>query len=416
MTGPKTGAPGALSHLRVLDLTRVLAGPWATQTLADMGAEVIKIERPDGGDDTRGWGPPFLRDAQGNATSGTAYHLSANRNKKSIAIDITAPEGQAIIRDLARTADVFVENHKVGAMAKYGLSYDELRAINPRLVYCAITGFGQSGPYAARPGYDFLFQGMSGLMSLTGFAETPDGSGGPVKSGIAIGDLVGGMYATTAILAALEFRNRSGQGQYIDLSLLDCMVSLMSYQAQSYLLSGKVPKALGNTQPNLVPYQTFDCRDGKIIIAVGNDSQFASLCAVAGRPDLAADPRYRTVSARRENRSAVTADLQILLREKAVAEWVDLLTPANVPCGPVYNLEQVFEDPHVAFRGIRGELDHYGGGKAPNVGNPIRFSETPVHYIHAAPKLGEHTRSVLNEVLNYDPSRLRELFDSGIVA
>lgn len=416
MTGLDASAPAALSHLRVLDLTRVLAGPWATQTLADMGAEVIKIERPDGGDDTRSWGPPFLSDAEGKATSGTAYHLSANRNKKSIAIDITAPEGQEIIRELARTADVFVENHKVGAMAKYGLSYDDLRTINPRLVYCAITGFGQSGPYAARPGYDFLFQGMSGLMSLTGFPESPDGSGGPVKSGIAIGDLLGGMYAATAILAALEFRNRSGQGQYIDLSLLDCMVSLMSYQAQSYLLSGKVPKALGNSQPNLVPYQTFDCRDGKIVVAVGNDGQFASLCAVAGQPDLAADPRYRTVSARRENRGAVTADLQALLREKTVAEWVDLLTPANVPCGPVYNLDQVFEDPHVGFRGIRGELDHYGGGKAPNVGNPIRFSETPVRYTHAAPKLGEHTRSVLGEVLNYDPSRLRDLFDSGVIA
>lgn len=416
MTGSEASAPAALSHLRVLDLTRVLAGPWATQTLADMGAEVIKIERPDGGDDTRGWGPPFLRDAEGKSTSGTAYHLSANRNKKSIAIDITAPAGQEIIRELARSADVFVENHKVGAMAKYGLSYDDLRAINPRLVYCAITGFGQSGPYAARPGYDFLFQGMSGLMSLTGFPESPDGSGGPVKSGIAIGDLVGGMYAATAILAALEFRNRSGQGQYIDLSLLDCMISLMSYQAQSYLLSGKVPKALGNTQPNLVPYQTFDCRDGKIIIAVGNDGQFASLCTVAGRPDLAADSRYRTVSARRENRGAVTADLQALLREKTVAEWVDLLTPANVPCGPVYNLDQVFEDPHVQFRGIRGDLDHYGGSKAPNVGNPILFSETPVRYTHAAPKLGEHTRSVLGEDLNYDPSRLSALFDSGVIA
>lgn len=415
MTSVSDSSPKALSHIRVLDLTRVLAGPWATQNFCDMGADVIKVERPGAGDDTRGWGPPFVRDGAGRETSDASYFISANRGKKSITIDITVAEGQALVRELARRSDVFVENHKVGAMAKYGLSYEDLRAVNPRLIYCSITGFGQSGPYADQPGYDFIFQGMCGLMSLTGFPETPDGEDGPVKVGIAIGDIFGGMYAAVAILAALERRNVSGTGQYIDLALLDSMVSLMSYQAQNYFLSGRIPRALGNSQPNLVPYQVFRCKQDKIILAIGNDGQFASFCKIAGRPELAADPRYSRVGERRRNRDSLVIEIKRVMLERTTREWLDLLNPANVPCGPIYDMKQVFEDPQVAHRGLYGVLPHSAGGLAPNIGNPIQFSETPIRYAHAAPLLGEHTRPILSDLLGLAPEAIEALRRKGVV-
>lgn len=401
--------PHALSHLRVLDLTRVLAGPWATQTLADLGAEVIKIERPGPGDDTRAWGPPYLKDGDGNATPDASYFISANRGKKSVTLDISKPEAQDIVRRLAAESDVFIENYKVGTMARYGLSYDDLKAVNPRLVYCSVTGFGQTGPYAHLPGYDFVFQGMGGLMSITGFPETESGEGGPVKVGIAIADLMTGMYATVAILSAIERRHVSNRGQYIDMALLDCMVATTSYQAMNYFLSGKVPSALGNAHPNMVPYQVFPCKEGKLILAVGNDGQYASFCRVAGRPDLAEDPRFKYVANRVGHREQLVPVVAEILRQRTAQEWIAALEPANVPCGPIYGLDQVFEDPQVRHRGLKSTLPHSAGAQAPNVANPIRLSETPVRYDRAAPLLGEHTDDVLQRLAGLTPGDIGAL-------
>ncbi|RDK05966.1 CaiB/BaiF CoA transferase family protein [Cupriavidus lacunae] len=404
----------ALEHLKVLDLTRVLAGPWATQNLADMGAEVIKIERPGAGDDTRAWGPPFLRDAAGQETRDSSYFLSANRGKRSVTVDIATPAGQDIIRELARQADVVVENYKVGTLGRYGLGYEDLCALNPRLVYCSITGFGQSGPYAALPGYDFVFQGMGGLMSITGMPDGEPG-GGPVKSGIAITDLLTGMYATTAILAALEHRHVSGAGQYIDMALLDCVVTINSYQAINYFLSGKVPQRMGNAHSNMVPYQVFRCKEGDVIVAVGNDSQYRAFCEVIGRPELGRDERFASAGQRNRNREALIPQVAEAMLARTMTDWVERMEAANVPCGPIYNMEQVFEDPQVRHREMQVSLPHGAGVQAPGLANPIRLSGTPVRYERAAPTLGEHTDDILRDRLGYDAARIAALRESGVL-
>nr|WP_210413999.1 CaiB/BaiF CoA-transferase family protein [Luteithermobacter gelatinilyticus] len=376
---------GPLSHVRVVDLSRVLAGPWATQMLGDLGAEVIKIEQPasarhPGGDDTRGWGPPFLENADGTQGD-AAYFLCANRNKDSRAIDFTTAEGQAQVRDLVRESDVVVENFKVGGLKKYGLDYDSLKQINPGLIYCSITGFGQSGPYAARPGYDFLIQGMGGLMSLTGSPES-----GPQKVGVAIADLMTGMYASVAIVAALNHKERTGEGQHIDLALLDCQVAMLANQNMNYLIGGTPPGLLGNAHPNIVPYEAFATKDGHLILAVGNDGQFARFAALIGRDDWAADSRFKTNAARVQHRDLLIPLIGEVLREKTTADWIAALEDINVPCGPVNRLDQVFEDPQVKHRGLLRELMREDGTCIPTVANPIKFSRTPVTYRKAPPK------------------------------
>jgi crotonobetainyl-CoA:carnitine CoA-transferase CaiB-like acyl-CoA transferase len=404
----------ALGHLKVLDLTRILAGPWATQCLADMGAEVIKIERPGVGDDTRGWGPPFLKDAAGVDTRDSAYFLSANRGKQSVTVDLASPEGQEIIRQLVCDADVLIENYKTGTLGRYRLAFEDLRELNPRLVYCSVTGFGQSGPYAGLPGYDYIFQGISGLMSITG---VPDGQPGaaPMKSGLAISDLLTGMYVTTAILAALEHRHVSGQGQYIDMSLLDCIVAINSYQAINYFLSGKIPQRMGNAHPNMVPYQVFSCKEGDMIVAVGNDSQYAAFCNVIGRPFLAADPRYATCAQRNLNRDGLIPLIAEAMRARTMQEWIPLLEANNVPCGPINNMKQVFEDPQVRHRDMQLSLPHSAGISAPSVANPIRLSETPIRYGRSAPTLGEHNHAILNGRLGLSMERIAGLKAKGVV-
>ncbi|HYP83728.1 CaiB/BaiF CoA-transferase family protein [Variovorax sp.] len=404
----------ALGHLKVLDLTRILAGPWATQNLADMGAEVIKVERPGAGDDTRAWGPPFLKDSEGRETADSSYFLSANRGKKSITVDLAHPQGQALIRELAREVDVVVENYKVGTLARYGLDYESLRAINPRLVYCSVTGFGQTGPYAALPGYDFVFQGMGGLMSITG---QPEGTPGdePMKVGIAISDLLCGMYATSAILAALEHRHVSGEGQHIDMSLLDCVVTIGSYQAINYFLSGNVPRRMGNAHSNMVPYQVFRCKEGDVIVAVGNDSQYRAFCKLIGRDDLAADERYATPGQRNRNRETLIPEIAKTMLERPMGEWVERMEAANVPCGPINTMAQVFEDEQVRHRGMKLSLPHSAGVQAPAVASPIRLSGTPIQYGRSAPLLGEHTDAVLGEALGLSRERIAQLRAEGAI-
>jgi crotonobetainyl-CoA:carnitine CoA-transferase CaiB-like acyl-CoA transferase len=398
MTAPavESAGPGALAHLRVLDLSRVLAGPWASQMLADLGAEVIKVEHPERGDDTRGWGPPYLQDSEGRAVE-SAYFLCTNRNKKSVALDMATAQGQAQIRALAMQSDVLVENFKVGGLAKYGLDYASLSKINPRLVYCSITGFGQTGPYAQRPGYDFMIQGMGGLMSLTGLPDGEVGAG-PVKVGVALTDVMTGLHAVAGILAALAWRERSGEGQHVDLALLEVQVSCLANQAQNYLVTGQSPQRLGNAHPSIVPYQAFPTADGDVILAIGNDSQFASFCRVAGHPEWSADPRFATNNARVENRAVLVPMLRQATVNRTTTEWIDVLEAANVPCGPINNLEQVFADPHVVARGMRVELPHASGLTAPAVASPLRLSKTPVQYRHAAPTLGADTDEVLRRL------------------
>ncbi|MGB3289680.1 MAG: CaiB/BaiF CoA-transferase family protein [Burkholderiaceae bacterium] len=397
-----------LEHIKVLDLSRVLAGPWATQTLADMGAEVIKVERPGVGDDLRTWGPPFLKDADGRDTKDSAYFLSTNRGKKSITLDLASPEGQDIIREMVVNADVLVENYKVGTLARYGLSWEDLQKINPRLVYCSVTGFGQSGPYSSLPGYDYIFQGMGGLMSITGLPDTEPG-GGPLKTGIPVTDMVTGMYAATAILAALEHRNVSGEGQHIDIALLDCLVSVTSCAMMNYFLSGNIPPRLGNTHSNMVPYQVFHCAEGDIIVAVGNDSQYAAFCRVIERPDLSTDPRFTSAAQRSINREILIPMVAEAMLTRSMMEWTTLLKAVNVPCGPIYNLQQVFEDPQVQHRQLRVSLPHGSGVSAPGVANPIRFSASPITYTHSSPMLGEHTDAVLSTYAGLSAERIAEL-------
>jgi len=406
--------PRPLSHIRVLDLSRVLAGPWASQNLADLGAEVLKIERPGSGDDTRSWGPPFLKDKDGKETRESAYFLSVNRGKKSVTLDIAKPEGQRIARALAGKCDVLLENYKVGGLAKYGLAYANVKEINPRIIYCSITGFGQSGPSAHRPGYDFIFQGMGGLMSITGERDSEPG-GGPQKVGIAVTDVLAGMYASLAITAAIAHRERTGVGQYIDLALFDSVVAFGANQILNYFTSGKIPGRYGNAHANVVPYEAFATADGHVILAVGNDSQFASFCKVAGRPELAADPRYATMPGRITNRATLIPLLREILRERPSAWWLAELEAGNVPCGPINNYKEVFEDPQVRHRGLKIEIPHSAGVPSPAVASPMRFSETPVEYTVPPPLLGEHTREVLSSLLGLGDGELDRLAAQKII-
>jgi glutaryl-CoA transferase len=406
--------PEPLSGYHVLDLSRVLAGPWAGQILADMGAEVIKVERPGSGDDTRRWGPPYLKDAEGRETSESAYYLCANRGKKSIAVDIAQPGGQNIIRQLAARSDVVLENFKVGGLKKYGLDYRELQAVNPSLVYCSITGFGQTGPYAHRPGYDFLIQAMGGLMSITGMPDSSKG-GGPVKVGVAVSDLATGLYAANAILGALLERGRSGLGQHIDLALLDVQAAMLANQATNYLVGGEVPGCLGNAQPNIVPYEAFATSDGQIILAVGNDSQFAKFCSVAGNPELAADPRFETNRLRVENRQLICGIVADILVQHTSAHWLTLLEKCGVPCGPVNSINEVFADPQIQARNMVVNLQHPLGASLRLPGNPINYSRTPLHTEQAPPLLGEHTVQVLQEVLGLTDTEITALKKTNVV-
>ncbi|MDA7086644.1 CaiB/BaiF CoA-transferase family protein [Pseudomonas sp. SA3-5] len=405
---------GALSHIRVLDLSRVLAGPWAGQILADLGAEVIKIERPGSGDDTRHWGPPFLRDAAGENTSEAAYYLSANRNKQSLTVDFTQAEGQRLVREMVAKADILIENFKVGGLAAYGLDYAALKELNPKLIYCSITGFGQDGPYAKRAGYDFMIQGLGGLMSLTGRADDEEGAG-PVKVGVALTDILTGLYSTAAILAALASRDQTGNGQHIDMALLDVQVACLANQAMNYLTTGVAPRRLGNAHPNIVPYQDFPTADGDIILTVGNDGQFRKFCEVAGLTALAADSRFSTNQARVAHR----AELIPLIRQatvfKTTAQWLAALEQAGVPCGPINDLQQVFADPQVQARGLRVELPHPLAGSVPQVASPIRLSATPVQYRNAPPLLGEHTEQVLQQWLGLSLEQIDQLRQAGVL-
>ncbi|MEC4241799.1 CaiB/BaiF CoA transferase family protein [Pseudomonas sp. DSV-1] len=405
---------GALSHLRVLDLSRVLAGPWAGQILADLGAEVIKVERPGNGDDTRAWGPPFLKDAYGESTGEAAYYLSANRNKQSVTIDFTKPEGQRLVRDLASKSDILIENFKVGGLEAYGLDYASLKALNPDLIYCSITGFGQTGPYAKRAGYDFMVQGLGGLMSLTGRPEGDEGAG-PVKVGVALTDILTGLYSAVAILAALAHRQHDGGGQHIDMALLDVQVACLANQAMNYLTTGVAPQRLGNAHPNIVPYQDFPTADGDFILTVGNDSQFRKFTEVAGRPELGGDPRFATNKLRVANRAELVPLIRQLTVFKTTAEWVAQLEAVGVPCGPINDLAQVFADPQVRARGLAMQLPHALAGLVPQVASPIRLSETPVEYRNAPPLLGEHTQQVLERVLGLDAGVVEGLRRSGVL-
>lgn len=405
---------GALSHIRVLDLSRILAGPWASQLLADMGADVVKVERPGEGDDTRRWGPPWAKHAESGEDSDTAsYFLCANRNKRSITVDITQPEGQALLRRMAAEADVVLENYKVGGLKKYGLDYASLAEVNPRLIYCSITGFGQSGPYAPRAGYDFLIQGLGGLMSVTG---RPDGEpgGGPMKVGVALTDILTGLYASNAILAALAWRERSGLGQHIDMALLDVQVACLANQALGHLATGKDPARLGNAHPSIVPYQDFPTADGYMILAIGNDGQFQRFCAEAGQPELASDARFATNAQRVVHRGELIPLLNDLTRQRTTAEWIAALEAKAVPCGPINQLSGVFADAQVQARGMRIDLPHPQMGQVPQVACPIKLSATPVQNRMAPPMLGQHTQQVLEE-MGLSAEEIAALRDKGVV-
>ncbi len=405
MTGP-------LSGLRVFDLTRILAGPTCTQILGDLGADVIKVERPGAGDDTRNFGPPFLKDGAGKETTESAYYLSSNRNKRSLTLDLTSAEGQELARRLLEHCDVLVENFKFGNLAKYGLSYEDLKADFPRLVYCSITGFGQTGPYAALPGYDVLIQGMGGFMSITGEVE-----GAPQKAGIPIADLMAGMYAAVAINAALRHRETTGEGQYIDIGMLDTQVAMLSIQGLNYLATGQAPARLGNAHPNIVPYQTFATADGDIILAVGNDAQFQRFCEFAGVPQLAGDEKFRTNATRVRNRVELTKRLAPVLARHPSRYWIEGLEQRNVSCGPINTIDQVFADPQVQARGMKLEMRHSLAGETPVplIASPIRMSATPPSYVHPPPTLGQHTEEVLQELLGLGAEELAALRQSGVI-
>jgi crotonobetainyl-CoA:carnitine CoA-transferase CaiB-like acyl-CoA transferase len=399
--------PSPLSHIRVLDLTRVLAGPWCTQMLADFGAEVIKIEKPGEGDDTRGWGPPFVSNADGSRGD-AAYFQAANRGKQSVAIDMATSEGQSLIKRLAAVSDVVVENFKVGGLQKYGLDYAGLKAINPKIVYCSITGFGQTGPFANRAGYDFMIQGMAGVMSITG-----EPNGEPMKMGVAFSDIFAGLHAVIGIQAALLHRERTGEGQHIDISLLDTQVSVLANQALNYLVGGKVPQRLGNAHPNIVPYQTFATKDGHIIIAVGNDRQFVEFCRIIG---VTVDAKFATNRGRVEGRAELIPQLAPAMLARTTAEWVQAFEAAAVPCGPINTIDQVFANEQVLARGLQLGLTRGDGVQVPGVANPIVFSETPVQYEKAPPKLGDGTAAVLRSVLGLDDDDIGKLIASGVIA
>ena len=404
---------GPLSHIRVLDLSRVLAGPWAGQNLADLGAEVIKVERPKIGDDSRAFGPPWVKDQQGNDTRESAYYTAANRGKKSITLNISRPEGQAIVRELAARSDVLIENYKFGDLARYGLGYDDLAKINPRLIYCSVTGFGQTGPYREHPGYDFMIQGMGGMMSVTGEPDEVPG-GGPQRAGVPVADIITGMYASIAICAAIANRAETGKGQHLDLALLDSQIALMSYQNTNYFATGKPPARIGNLHPNIVPYQPFKTSDGSVILACGNDNLFRKFCDVAGCSALTADPRFATNGKRVENRAEMTRLLQEIFAKRTTRDWVESLEAAGVPNGPINNIAQVFEEPQVKARNIKIELDHPIAGKMPLVASPMRFSGTPIEHTMAPPTLGQHTEDVLRSLGKSD-AELARLRADGLV-
>jgi crotonobetainyl-CoA:carnitine CoA-transferase CaiB-like acyl-CoA transferase len=406
--------PGPLAHIRVLDLSRVLAAPWTGQNLADLGAEVIKVERPGKGDDSRAFGPPWLKDANGRDTAESAYFAAANRGKKSITVDISKREGQAIVRELAARSDVLLENYKFGDLARYGLGYEELKAVNPRLIYCSVTGFGQTGPYRERPGYDFMIQGMGGLMSITGEREDLPG-GGPQRVGVPVVDITTGMYATIAVCAAIAHRAETGIGQHLDLALFDTQVAFLANQAMNYLATGEVPGRIGNAHPNIVPYQTFRTADGDIILACGNDNLFGKFCEVAGCRALLRDERFATNAKRVENREAITRLLADVFARRTTREWVDMLEAAGVPNGPINNIRQVFEEPQAIARGLRFELPHPTAGTVPLVASPMRFSATPVEQKRPPPTLGQHTDEILREVLGLDADAVAKLRSSRIV-
>ena len=415
----QNAAMNSLEGIRVLDLSRVLAGPWCTQTLADLGADVIKIERPGAGDDTRNWGPPFLPTADGRESHESAYYLGANRNKRSVTCDIAQPEGQALVRQLAEHCDVFIENFKVGDMARYGLDYASLKAINPRLVYCSLTGFGQSGPYAPRAGYDYIIQGMGGLMSVTG--ERDDLNGGPQKVGVAVADLFTGMYATVGILAALRPAERTGEGQHLDMALLDTQVAMLANLGANYLVSDKAPGRMGNAHQNIVPYQVFEVAPradgGKdfIILAVGNDGQYAKFCEVAGRPDLATEPRFVKNADRVRHRAELVPMLEAVMKTRAKADWLSALEAAKVPCGAINSLDEVFADPQVQARGMVTHWQHPLRADLPLVSSPIKLEKTPVRTDRPPPMLGQHTDEVLGELLGVDAARLATLRDRQVI-
>ncbi|MFT4241039.1 MAG: CaiB/BaiF CoA-transferase family protein [Acidovorax sp.] len=416
-----TSNTAALAGIRVLDLSRVLAGPWCTQILADLGADVVKVERPGSGDDTRHWGPPFLKDAQGNDTDQASYYTACNRNKRSVTIDMATKDGQALIRQMAQQADILVENFKVGGLQQYGLDYESLRALNPRLIYCSVTGFGQSGPYAERAGYDLMIQAMSGMMSITG---RPDGEpgGGPLRVGVALTDLFTGVYASTAILAALNVRHATGQGQHIDMALLDVGMAILANQASGFLATGQSPMRQGNSHPSLAPYQDFPTRDGAMLLAIGNDGQFARFCAATGQPQWASDPRYASNTLRVKHRDTLIPAMQALTRTRTTAEWVALLQDKAVPCGPINTIAQAFDDAQVKARGLAVPLPRWKDGETPRdgvaqitgVASPLRLSANPPMLRNAPPALGQHTDEVLGE-LGLDAARIAQLRAAGVV-
>lgn len=391
-----------LAGIRVLDLSRVLAGPWCTQNLADLGADVIKVERPKLGDDTRAWGPPFLKDQDGNDTTEAAYYLSTNRNKRSIEIDLASPEGIKLVKELAKHCDILVENFKVGGLRQYGLDYESMKDAYPRLIYCSITGFGQTGPYAERPGYDFMIQGMGGLMSITGERDDLPG-GGPQKAGVAVTDIITGMYASVGILAALQERNHSGLGQHLDIALLDCHISMLANQNLNYMTTGQAPVRAGNAHQNVVPYQVFKTSDGFMIVAVGNDSQYRSFCGAIGIPDYATDPKFVTNRQRIIHRSELIPVLEKIMASGKRDEWIAKLEAVGVPCGPIQTIDQVFDHPQVKAREIWKNIPHPTGGTSPTTASPMNFSATPVEYKRAAPMLGQHTDEILKELLGRTP-------------
>ncbi len=405
---------GPLSHIKVLDMSRVLAAPWAAQNLADLGADVIKVERPVKGDDSRAYAPPFLKDQNGKETKESAYFCAANRGKRSITVNLTKPEGQQLVRELAAQCDVLLENYKVGDLARYGLGYEDLAKINPGLIYCSVTGFGQTGPYKDRPGYDFMAQGMGGMMSITGEPDNVPG-GGPQRCGVPIIDLTTGMYASIAICAALANRAVTGKGQWIDVALLDTTVAYLANQGQNYLATGVSPERIGNAHPNIVPYQTFNTADGAIILACGNDNLFKKFCEVAGCMGFTTDPKFSTNAARVQNRAEITNLLNAVFAKRSTKEWVKLLDDAGVANGPINTLQQVFEEPQVIARGMKIEMPHAVAGKVTLVASPMRFSGTPIKHEIPPPALGQHTDEILRKSLKKSDAEIAKLKADGVV-
>jgi crotonobetainyl-CoA:carnitine CoA-transferase CaiB-like acyl-CoA transferase len=406
---------GPLSHIRVLDLSRVLAGPWAGQNMADLGAEVIKVERPKTGDDSRAYGPPWMKDEQGHETSEAAYFMAANRGKKSITVNLTHPEGQALVRELAAKCDVLIENYKVGDLDRYGLGYKDLSKINPGLVYCSVTGFGQTGPFREKPGYDFMAQGMAGLMSVTGIPDGEPG-GGPMRVGVPVIDIFTGMYATIGINAALAHRAVTGLGQHVDVALLDSCIALLANQGMTYLSTGESPKRLGNTHPSIVPYQVFPTADGSVILACGNDNLFAKFCAAAHREDLPQDERFTKNANRVKHRATLVPVLEDIFKQRSTEDWVNALETAGVPCGPINTVAQAFANPQVQSRGMQIQLPHPLAGQVPLMGSPMKFSGTPIEHKLPPPVLGQHAEEILEKVLGMDAPAREKLRASGAMS